>query len=129
MILRLAAAALAVVAASFLGARLHDHDVCQGAREELFVLAAAREGDPEPAVRRVRESCRGTTALAAAATAVERTGRPREALALAREATDREPENAATWRALAEVAEGLSPGDAREARERLAELDPLGAKP
>ncbi|HEX2086515.1 MAG TPA: tetratricopeptide repeat protein [Solirubrobacteraceae bacterium] len=128
MRLRLAAAALAVVVAALLGARLHDHDRCEAARKEVFAIGV---GSPtagaRDALRRIRESCRGTTALVASAAALHRAGRERQALRLAREATREEPDNAAAWRALATVAADQAPAEARAAEERLAELDPLGS--
>jgi hypothetical protein len=122
---RVIAAALAVVVAAFLGARLHDHDRCEDARTEVFAFGLGRGGDLDAAIERIRQSCRGTAGLVGAAAALARTDRRAEALALAREATEREPESAEAWRTLARVARGHAPAEARAAERRLAELDPL----
>jgi hypothetical protein len=123
--MRYAAAALAVVIAAFLVAHLRDHDRCEEARQDVFA-AALGGGSEEDAVDRIRESCRGTTALVSVAGALHARNRDEEAAALAREATEEEPDNAAAWRALAETTQ--APAEARAAEERLADLDPLGAR-
>lgn len=123
--MRIAVALLAVVAAAFFGARLSDHERCDGAREDVFAAAFRGEGAPAEAVARIRESCRGTTALVAVAGALHAQGRDEEAARLAREATESEPDNAAAWRALAETSQ--APAEARAAARRLTELDPRGA--
>jgi hypothetical protein len=111
--------------AAFLGARLHDHDRCEGAREEVFNAALRTAGAPQDAIDRIRESCRGTTALVSVAGALHAQGRDDEAAPLAREATEEEPDNANAWRALGETTQ--APAEARAAARRLAELDPRGA--
>ena len=121
----LAAAAVAVVAAAFLGARLHDHDRCEEARSAVFTAALGGAEDSD-AIDRIRESCRGTTALVSVAGALHASGRDAEAARLAREATEEEPDNAAAWRALAQTAQ--APAEARAAGRRLTELDPRGAR-
>lgn len=123
--MRIAVAALAVVIAAFLGARLHDHDRCESAREDIFNAALRNEGAPPGTLDRIRETCRGTTALVSVAGALHALGRDDEAAPLAREATEEEPDNANAWRALAETAQ--APAEARAAARRLAELDPRGA--
>lgn len=124
--MRLAVAALAVVVAAFFGARLHDHQRCEDSRREVFATTLAGSPPPPDAVERIRESCRGTGALVAVAGALHAQGRDDEAAALAREATEAEPDSAAAWRALAETSQ--TPAEARAAAERLADLDPLGAR-
>ena len=123
--MRIAVAALAVVIAAFLGARLHDHNACDGAREDVFNAALRNQGAPPGALDRIRESCRGTTALVSVAGALHAQGRDDEAAPLAREATEDEPDNANAWRALAETTQ--TPAEARAAARRLEELDPRGA--
>lgn len=123
--MRIAAAAVAVVVAAFFGARLHDHERCDDARGEVFSAAFRGQGAPAGAVDRIRESCRGTTALVSVAGALHAQGRDAEAAELAREATEEEPDNASAWRALAETAQ--APAEARAAERRLSELDPKGA--
>jgi hypothetical protein len=122
---RIAIAALAVVVAAFLGARLHDDNRCEDGRSAVF-RAALGGKDDAGAVDRIRESCRGTTALISVAGALHARNRDREAADLAREATESEPDNAAAWRALAETSQ--APAEARAAERRFSELDPLGAR-
>ena len=124
--MRLAVAALAVVIAAFFGARLLDHDRCEESRRAIFAETLGNARAPQDAIDRIRESCRGTTALVAVAGALRTQGREVEAAALAREATEEEPGSAAAWRALAATAQ--TPAEARAAERRLSELDPLGAR-
>ena len=123
--MRLALAAFAVVAAAFFGARLYDHERCDGAGDAIF--SATLRGAPadRDSVDRVRQSCRGTDALLAVAGALHAQGDDERAVELAREATREEPENAAGWRALAQTAQ--TPAEARAAERRLRDLDPVGA--
>ena len=121
-----AVAAVAVVVAAFAAARLHDHDRCEDARRAVFEHSLGVAGAPEDTLDRIRESCRGTTALVHVAGALHLQGRDDEAAQLAREATREEPDNAAAWRALAETTQ--TPAEARAAERRLTELDPLGAR-
>ena len=125
--MRIAIAAFAVAVAAFLGARLHDHDRCQDARRTVFATALGRASQAEQpaAVQRIRESCRGTTALVSVAGALHAQGRDRQALPLARETARDEPDSAAAWRAVAATAQ--APAETRAAERRLRELDPLGA--
>ena len=126
--MRAVAAALAVVVAAFLAARLHDDDRCDDARRTVFsvALGSAPQDELEQALGRIRESCRGTTALVSAAGALHARGEDERAADLAREATEEEPDSAAAWRALAETAQ--APAEARAAERRFSELDPLGAR-
>lgn len=52
---------------------------------------------------------------------------PDRALRAARRATDKQPDNPRTWRAL--LAAGATAADAETARRRIGELDPLGSPP
>ena len=123
--MRLVVAALAVVVAAFFGARLHDHERCEDARGAVFEAAlGGAPADPD-AIRRIRESCRGTTALISVAGALHAQGDGDQAAPLAREAAREEPDNAAAWRALGETTQ--APAEARAAARRLEVLDPLGA--
>ena len=124
--MRLVVAALAVVVAAFFGARLHDHERCEDSRGAIFAETLGGERAPAGSVDRIRESCRGTAALVAVSGALRTQGREEEAAALAREATEEEPDSAAAWRALAATAQ--TPAEARAAERRLSELDPLGAR-
>ena len=121
-----AIAAVAVVAAAFFAARLADHDRCQDTRQEIFGAAVFRQPPPAGTLDDIRESCRGAASLVAVAGALHTQGRDRDAAPLAREATEREPENAAAWHALAESSQ--APAEARAAERRFTELDPLGAR-
>ena len=124
--MRIAVAAVAVVVAAFFGARLHDHDRCESARKEIFGAAFLSGGAPPETLDRIRESCRGATALANVAGALHAQKKDAQAADLAREATEREPDNALAWSALAQTAQ--APAEARAAERRLTELDPLGAR-
>ena len=124
--MRLALAAFAVVVAAFLGARLHDHDRCQDARDSVFTATLAGEREPADAFDRIYTSCRGTTAHVAVSGALHAQGRYDEAAFLAREATKKEPDNPAGWRALAESTQEAA--EARAAARRAAELDPLAPR-
>ena len=123
--MRLAAAALAVVVAAFFAARLHDHDRCEDARASVFEAALSGAPVDPAAIGRIRESCRGATALISVAGALHARGEDEQAAPLAREATREEPDNANAWRALAETSQ--APAEARAAERRLRVLDPLGA--
>ena len=100
-----------------------DVDRCDEARREVFAVAAGkvpRAGETQ-AIERIREHCRGTGAILAVAGALRSQGRERQALVLAREAVDAEPDNALAWRAVLVLASG---DEASEAESRLRELDP-----
>jgi hypothetical protein len=123
--MRVAFAAACVVVAAFLGARLHDDNRCEDGRRDVF-LAAQSDRDPSPgAVRSIRESCRGTLGLISIAGSLHSRERDAQAAPFAREATEREPDNVAAWRALAVTSQ--SPAEARAAARRAKELDPVGA--
>ncbi len=116
--------ALASVAAAIAFAlQLRDHDRCEQARAKVFATALGRAPAAEQpaAIERVRDSCRGTTALLSVAGALNAQGRGAQALPLAREAAEAEPDNPAAWRALAAVASG---DEARAASRRLRALNP-----
>ena len=124
--MRIAAAAVAVVIAAFFGARLHDHERCDDARQVLFEATLGRRGAPADAVERIRESCRGTSALVGVAAGLQTQGRDDEAAEIAREATGEEPDNADAWRVLSQTAR--RPAEARAAARRFAALDPFGSR-
>ena len=115
-------AVAAVVALTWAG-----HRTCEDARRDLFALALRGAGqvDAARAGAGIREHCRGTDGLLAAAGALRGAGDEAQALEFAREAAAAEPENPAVWRAVAAVASGA---EAREAERRLARLDPLSLK-
>jgi len=92
-----------------------DERLCRDARDGIF-----SSGGSEQALADVREHCRGTQSLIDAAGALRGRDR-RQALVLAREAVDEEPDNARAWRAVSVLATG---SERSAARERLRELDP-----
>ncbi len=104
-----------------------DHDRCEDARRTVFAVALGDRPRQEegPAIRRIRADCRGTTATLAVAGALHAQGRDAQALPLAREAVDAEPDNPAAWRGLAAVASG---SEAREAERRLRSLNPRAGR-
>ena len=123
--MRVAVAAACVVVAAFLGARLHDDNRCEDARRAVFFAGRAGNDPSRDAVRRIRESCRGTIGLVSIAGSLHSHGRDVQAAPFAREATEREPDNVAAWRALAVTSQ--SPAEARDAARRAKALDPVGA--
>lgn len=128
MPLRVLLSAACLAAAVAFALTLADERRCEDARGTVF---AAMFGDREAArgeaaaIATARETCRGTTALLAVAGALHGRGRDAQALPLARDAVEAEPDNPAGWRALAAVASG---DEAREAESRLSRLDPLSLK-
>ena len=104
-----------------------DHERCEDARATVFAIALGDRSQREEAaaIADIRDDCRGTTAILAAAGALHAQGRDAQALPLAREAVDAEPDNPAAWRALAAVASGA---EAREAERRLRSLNPSAGR-
>ena len=116
----LALAAIAVVV--LLGTRLADHRACEDARRDVFgSLTGKAQRDPGD-LRTIEDRCRGTEALVATAGALRTAGDTTEAERLAREATEREPESFAAWRALATLTRD------REAVRRAGALNPRWAQ-
>ena len=94
---------------------------CDDARADVFRTGGADAA----AIDAIREHCRGTGALLAAAGALRSQGRTDQALVLAREAVEAEPDNALAWRGVLALASGE---EADEAEARLEELDPRSLK-
>ena len=113
---RYALALLALVAAVAAGVTLRGDRACESAR--LTVFADPRD---DAAVERVRDTCRGTTGRLAVAGRLAAAGRRPQALRLAREAAEEEPDNVVAWRGVAATASGA---EARAASRRVGELDP-----
>jgi hypothetical protein len=90
---------------------------CQDARQEVVRTGGA----DAQALDTLRETCRGTQSLIDAAGALRANDRDAQALELAREAVEEEPDNARAWRAVAALSTGA---ERSSARERLARLDP-----
>ena len=113
-----------MAAAAVFALERRDLSRCEDARRTVFAVTLGRApASAQPAaLRAIRDACRGTTATLAAVGALERQGRRAQALPLAREAVEAEPDNPAGWRALAAVASGA---ELRAAERRLGVLDPL----
>lgn len=94
---------------------------CADARDRIVESRGAQAG----AIETLRDDCRGTQAKIDAAGALRAAGRSDQALELAREAVDDEPDNARAWRAVSVLASGA---ERSSARERLRELDPRSLK-
>ena len=92
-----------------------DEQLCQDARNAIF-----DDGATAQVLADLRERCRGTQSEIDAAGALRGVDR-RQALVLAREAVEEEPDNARAWRAVSLLATG---SERSAARERLRELDP-----
>ena len=127
IILAVVAVALAAVTALELRAEL-DYQRGQALFSEVSQDGFA--GDAADDIDRARDSLDrasdlrpGTTALVAHAFLEKNAGRPEEAAALAREATDREPDNVATWQAL--LSTSTDPAERARAQQELLALDPL----
>jgi hypothetical protein len=113
---RLVLAAVAAAVIAFLASGLTEHNACEDARQAFFSAASAQPADEArlaPALADVRTDCEGAEPLVAAAGALANLGgRDEKALALAREATEREPEAFNAWRARAAMAAGAERAEA-----------------
>jgi hypothetical protein len=109
VVLRLLPVLVAAVVIAVLALRLGDARACDGARDSLFQAALTRQ-EPRSEVDRhvatIRDRCEGSAGLVAAAGALRTLERSADALALAREATRREPEAFPAWRAVTALATG-----------------------
>ena len=92
-----------------------EEQLCQDARNGIF-----ESGGGAQVLADMREYCRGVQSKIDAAGALRGDDRA-QALVLAREAVDDEPDNARAWRAVSVLATG---SERSAARERLRELDP-----
>lgn len=132
VVARLAIITAAVAVAALLASNLRDAQACDRGRRDLFQVVVGRlpAGREAAALADLQRRCRGTDGLVAAAAALDRQGRDRQALGLAYRATVDEPQSATAWNALAVVA-------ARSGRRALAvraaaqarRLSPLGRPP
>lgn len=112
--------ALAAAGAILLGAaRLSATNACDAAWR-----AARTAPRPERAVQAMERRCRGAEQLVGGAAALQRAGEQRQALAAARLAAAREPDNYLTWVAVWVSARSLDPAAAERARLRAHELNP-----
>ena len=100
---------------------LRQEDRCADARQKVVRTRGAETS----AIDALRDSCRGVQARLDAAGALRAAHRADQALVLAREAVEDEPDNARAWRAVAVLSTG---SERSAARERLEELDPRSLK-
>ena len=114
-------ASLVVAVASAL--TLREDRLCERARKGVIasIVNAAPASTRPQALADLKEHCRGTTARLNASAALIAGGDRAQALELAREAAEAEPDNPAAWRAVATVASGA---EARAAIERFRRLSP-----
>jgi Tetratricopeptide repeat len=98
-----------------------EEDRCADARNRIVETRGAQTD----AIDTLRSDCRGTQARIDAAGALRAAGRPDQALVLAREAVEEEPDNPRAWRAVSVLATG---SERSAARARLRELDPRSLK-
>lgn len=110
---------VSLAAAAAFALQWREEQLCQDARNGIF-----RDGGTERVLDDLREYCRGVQSKIDAAGAL-RDDDPRQALVLAREAADDEPDNARAWRAVSVLATG---SERSAARERMRELDPRSLK-
>ena len=124
---RVALLAAAVATVAFMVAAERADRPCRAAGQEVF--AASGGFFPlsrlDPAIDRLRDSCRDPAALLASANALRAARFPGRAAALARAVTRSEPENYGAWVELALSAARSDPAEARAARRRARELNPL----
>ena len=122
MVVRLLAVALSIAVVAVLVVRLSDTRSCVSARQDVFAAVTGKAaGDLESDVETIKDKCEGSQALVATAGALTTAGKREEALVLAYEATERDPESFQAWRAVAALATGV---DATQARERARALNP-----
>jgi hypothetical protein len=120
-VLRILIVLVSLVAAAAFALEWRDGQRCADARNAIITSRGAEAG----AIDTLREACRGTQARIDAAGALRAADREDQALVLAREAVEEEPDNARAWRAVAVLASGA---ERSAARERLRELDPRSLK-
>ena len=123
MLLRLTIALICLAGAAAAALTWRDHERCQDATATVFAAALGTQSRAAEAgaIQTIRDDCRGTGPQLAVAGALHSQGRDAQALPLARDAVDAEPDNPAAWRALAAVASGA---EGREADRRLRSLNP-----
>jgi hypothetical protein len=120
--------AACIAAVVFLAGRLHEQRRCDAAGRALFALAVrgqAPAGGVPATLARLRGGCRGGDALAAASGALALAHRPAAALASARAAVRRSPQDFAGWVALSQA---LAPRDAAAAARAAARAKALNPR-
>ena len=118
--LRILIVLVSLAAAAAFALELREDGRCADARERI----ASGRADAA-AIAAMRSNCRGTQSKIDAAGALRAGGRVDQALVLAREAVEDEPDNARAWRAVSVLATG---SERSAARARLRELDPRSLK-
>jgi hypothetical protein len=122
VIVRLLAVAVSIAIIAVLVVRLSDTRSCIDARKDVFAsLSGKGEHDVSENVETIKDRCEGSQALVATAGALTTMGKREEALVLAHEAADRDPESFQAWRAIAALESGAAGQDARR---RAKELNP-----
>lgn len=117
---------LIAVGAIVLGVtRLHHTDACSSASSAAFRIAlGANPAQVRSVANTIAGQCRGASSLAIAVSALSKAGDRQGAVALAREAVRREPDNFATWVSLWLAERPVDPSAANVARLRAHVLDP-----
>lgn len=121
----LVAAAAVAVAATLVSVRADDR-ACRDAGKRLYELAATPGAELGAAIGELERTCHGGEPLATAAAGLRHFGRTRAATAVARRATERDPASYEAWAILSTTA---PPAEARTARRRALELNPLALAP
>jgi len=132
MLLRLAIAAVCLVAIVVLAGRLSDQHGCQDARTAVFAAAAGAPAAPAALAadaRTLRADCHDVDDLSAGAAGLLIAGRGDDALALARESTRRGPDVFSAWVALEAAERRRDPAAARRAEARARALNPRWSGP
>jgi len=130
--LRLATAAVCVVAIAVLAMRRSDQNHCQDARQAVFAAAFGAPATPAALAadaRTVRADCHDVDDLAGATVSLLVAGRGADALALARESTRRGPDVFSAWVALEAAERRRDPAAARRAAGRARALNPRWSGP
>jgi hypothetical protein len=128
---RLTLAALAAVVVVLLVLTRQDYDACQTARRDVIATSAGLlpASQQEAAIQGVRHDCRGADQLVNVAGVLFQEKKTQQAMRVAQEAVDEEPENALAWRALAATSAQIDPAIAQRAARRQLELSPLDPPP
>ncbi len=125
----LAAAIVALAAVAIVGLvqSESDADACRDAAADVLLVRQGQldRARLDPAVARLRKGCRDSDAPAQAAVNLLGIGRRSQALALAREVVDAEPENYRGWLIVAATLPKGQRDRIRQARARARALNPL----
>ena len=118
---------LAAVAITVLVRTESDAASCRDAAREVLLVRQGKVADRrlQPAVARLREGCTDSDAPAQAAVNLIGMKRTPQALALARQVVDEEPENYRGWLILSAAVAPSDRAESRRARERARQLNPV----